>query len=47
MACNFQTGKNKIELVTEYESVTDKIVLLIESILQNTKQLQHAPFRGT
>jgi hypothetical protein len=26
----------------EYESVTQKVLLLIESILQNAKELQHA-----
>jgi hypothetical protein len=26
MACNFQTGNNKIKLLTEYESVTQKVL---------------------
>jgi hypothetical protein len=40
---NFQTGNKKIKLLTEYESVTKKKVLLpVESTLQNAKQLQHA-----
>jgi hypothetical protein len=44
---NFQIGNNKIKLLTEYENVSQKVVLLIESILQNAKQLQHRAFRGT
>jgi hypothetical protein len=28
----------------QYEDVTQKVLLRIESILQNAKQLQHAPF---
>jgi hypothetical protein len=42
VAYNFQTGNNNIKLLTEYESVTQKVLLLLESILQNPKQLQHA-----
>jgi hypothetical protein len=42
MAYNFQIGCNKIKLLTEYVSVTQKVLLLIESMLQNAKQLQHA-----
>jgi hypothetical protein len=38
----FSTEKNNMKLVTEYESVTQKVLLDIESILQNAKQLQHA-----
>jgi hypothetical protein len=30
-----------IKLLTEYESVTQKVLLFIETILQNAKQLQH------
>jgi hypothetical protein len=30
-------------MLTEYVNVTQKVVLIIESILQNAKQLQHAP----
>jgi hypothetical protein len=30
-----------MKLLMEYESVTQKVLLLIESILQNAKQLQH------
>lgn len=39
MTYNFQT--EKIKQLTDYESVTQKILLLIESILQNVKQYQH------
>jgi hypothetical protein len=42
VADNFQTGNNKIKLVAKYESVTREVLLLIESTLQNAKQLQHA-----
>jgi hypothetical protein len=42
MAYNFQTRNNKIKLVTEYGSVTQKVLIPLESILQNAKQLQHA-----
>jgi hypothetical protein len=41
VAYNFQTGNNKIKLLAEYESVSQKDLLLVESILQNAKQLQH------
>jgi hypothetical protein len=33
VAYNFQIGKNKIKLPTEYESVTQKVLLHIDSIL--------------
>jgi hypothetical protein len=42
MACNFQTGSNKIKMLEEYESVTQNVSLYIELILKNAKQLQHA-----
>jgi hypothetical protein len=42
VAYNFQTGNNKIKLLKEYESVTQKVLLHIESILRNAKELQHA-----
>jgi hypothetical protein len=29
MACNLQTGKNKINMLTEYENVTQKVLLSI------------------
>jgi hypothetical protein len=38
VAYNFQAGNNKIKLFTEYESVTQEVLLLMESILQNAKQ---------
>jgi hypothetical protein len=45
VASNFQTGNNNVNLFAEYESVTQKVILLIESVLQNAKKLQHgAPF---
>lgn len=34
VAYNFQSGCNKIKVLTEYESVTKKVVTLVESILQ-------------
>jgi hypothetical protein len=47
VAYNFQTGKNKIKLLTEYESVTQKVLISLESLLQTAKQLpgfdQHLP----
>jgi hypothetical protein len=39
---NFQTENNKIKLVMEYENVPQKVLLLIESMLQDAKQLQRA-----
>lgn len=39
MTYSFQT--EKIKQLTDYEGVTQKILLLIESILQNVKQSQH------
>jgi hypothetical protein len=42
VAYNVQTGNNKIKLLREYENVTQKVVLSIESMLQTAKQLQHA-----
>jgi hypothetical protein len=45
MAYNFQAGNNKTKLPTEYESVPQKFLLPIETILQNAKQLQHAHLR--
>jgi hypothetical protein len=47
VAYNFQIGNNKIKLLTEYESVTQKVLLSLESILQNAKQLHHAQFYFT
>jgi hypothetical protein len=38
----FSNRKNKIKLLTEYEDVTQKVLLSRESILRNAKQLQHA-----
>jgi hypothetical protein len=39
MAHNFQTGNNKIKLLTEYESVAQKVLLPIKLILQNINKL--------
>jgi hypothetical protein len=48
VASNIQTGINKIKMVIQYETVTQKVLLPTESIAQNAKQLQHAPpFAGT
>jgi hypothetical protein len=33
-----------MKLLTEYESVTQKVLLPLESLLQNAKQLRHAQF---
>jgi hypothetical protein len=38
----FRTGNNKMELLMEYENVTQKLLLLIQSILHTAKYLQHA-----
>jgi hypothetical protein len=35
VACNFQTGKNKVKLRMEYENVTQKVLLLGESLEQS------------
>jgi hypothetical protein len=35
MAYNFKIGKKKIKLLTEYENVTQKVLFIMESILQN------------
>jgi hypothetical protein len=37
----FNTRNNKIKLLTEYESVIQKVSLPVELILKNAKQLQH------
>jgi hypothetical protein len=42
VACNSQTESNKVKLLTEYESVIQNVLLPIELIFQNAKQLQHA-----
>jgi hypothetical protein len=39
---HFQLGNNKIKLLMEYESVTQKVLSPVESILQNAKHLQHS-----
>jgi hypothetical protein len=35
----FQIGESKIKLLTEYENVTQRVLLPIDSMLQNAKQL--------
>jgi hypothetical protein len=37
VAYNFKIGNNKLKLLAEYETVTQKVVLLLESLLQNDK----------
>jgi hypothetical protein len=37
VADNFETGKNKINLLMEYERVTQEVLLHGESILQNAE----------
>jgi hypothetical protein len=44
MAYNFQIFKNRTKQLTEYENVTLNVLLYIESMLVNAKQLQHAHF---
>jgi hypothetical protein len=39
MAYKFQTVSNNIKLLTQYENVTQKVLLIIDSVLQNAKQL--------
>jgi hypothetical protein len=34
-------GNNKIKLLTEYESVTENVLLHLESMLRNAKKVQH------
>jgi hypothetical protein len=38
MAYNFQTGNNKIKLLKEYESVTQKVLLSVRGYEQTSKQ---------
>jgi hypothetical protein len=42
VAYSFQIGKKKIKLLTEYKSVTQEGLFLVDSTLQNAKQHQHA-----
>jgi hypothetical protein len=42
---NFQTGKNKIKLLMQYESVTQRVLLFVEPLLQKAKKTSTcAPF---
>jgi hypothetical protein len=48
VAYNFQTGKKKIKLLMEYESVTQKVLLPLESMLHNAKKnFNMRAFHGT
>jgi hypothetical protein len=40
----FQIGRNKLKLLREYETETQKVLLFIELMLHNTKQLQNEYF---
>jgi hypothetical protein len=42
VAYNFQIGNNKIKWLSEYESEIEKVLLFMQSTLQNAKQFQHA-----
>jgi hypothetical protein len=44
MTYNFQTEMNNIKLLMEFKTVIKTVILIMESILRNAKQLQHAPF---
>jgi hypothetical protein len=39
---NFQIENKETKLLMHYESITQKVLLVIEPILQNAKQLQRA-----
>jgi invasion protein IalB len=41
VAYNFKIRSKKTKPLTEYESVTQKVILAVDSMLQNVKQLQH------
>jgi hypothetical protein len=47
VAYNVQSRNNKIKLLTQYENVTQKVLLFIDQMLQNAKQLQRAQFYFT
>jgi hypothetical protein len=44
VAYNSQTENSNLKLFMEYESVTQEVLLFIETILQNAKQFQRARF---
>jgi hypothetical protein len=44
VAYNFRIENNEIKLLTEYENATRNVLLSIEAMLQNAKQLQHSQF---
>jgi hypothetical protein len=39
MAYNSKTGSNKIKMLKKYENIIQKVLLLIETMLQNAEQL--------
>lgn len=41
MAYSFHTGSKEIKLFEDYESASRKVLLPVESILQNAKQLEY------
>jgi hypothetical protein len=43
MTYNFQSGKNRIKLRTEYESVTQKVLIAVETLLQNANKNFNVP----
>jgi hypothetical protein len=47
VAYNFQTGRNKIKLLTKYESVTQKVLLSVKSMLQLLNSFNLSAFRIT
>jgi hypothetical protein len=42
VAYNSQIGRDIIKLLMEYKNKTQKVLLHVESVLQNAKQLQRA-----
>jgi hypothetical protein len=47
VAYNFQTGNNKIKLLMEYENVTQKDLLFIESMLRIAEDFNMRACRGS
>jgi hypothetical protein len=47
VAYNFKTRRNKIQLLAEYENVTQKVLLFVEAALQYVKQFNMRAFQGT
>jgi hypothetical protein len=44
VAYNVEIGSNKIKMLKEYENIAQTLLLLLEQMLQNAKQLQHSRF---